>query len=358
MNFNAIYKLRENGEDSYYYSERGGDYQTALEAMPCLQNMRAQRVSAWLTMERLVYHPEDPDSIVLFDCDEENGPFVFLRTPSEQAEKLCMLNGEPVSGMVTLDFDAGCIRYAPNDRVPVANGMFPSELTIRAEAGLACFEKAKLDAMQPLTGRYVDILNHLLSVRLPALAAEWEQLRGRTALFTVRELEQDCYLRTKCGGGLANVFVLLHKMEDAVSTLEDLSIPMETTALLHAITPSTGFVGIPTSRYGRPMFQEVEPDAFQALLATMDSQEDIAEHVMLDFDERTLSIQRGAWTAPGGRTTISLSFDDALEWLEWAKREARDYPPKEYLETVERLLTEKLPGSIEAPTSEPGLNLS
>lgn len=360
MSFDAIYITRKEGRESFFYAETGGDYYTAFAALPWLQDQDDQRVDVELAMAQLVHHPEDPDCLVPYDAEEENGPFAFQVISKAQAESMHSPSFEPVSCVITLDFDGGSIRYSPNTEVPIANGMIKKELTVRMEAGLGCCQKALLDAMQPKgSGRYLDRLNQLLADRLSALAAEWEQLRGLTALYTVRNLEEERYFRTDCGGGLVNPIAVSLILEDVLSELDERNICMEADDLIRRICPSYSTYNVPTSRYGRLMFEEVDQETFRALLASMDWQEDIAEHVTLDFDERKITFRRGAWLPPGCEIECCIAFSEAEHWLNLAKTTASTSPGKDYEGTVERFLTERLLAAegehAQAPAAGPEL---
>lgn len=360
MNFDAIYIVRNNSRESFFYGESAGDYQSAFEALPWLRELAEQHVDMDLTMARLVYHPEDPDCMALHEDDEENGPYVFQAIPRAQAEAMCAPNGAPVSCVITLDFDKGAIQYSPNTKVPVANAMIQKDLDVRMEAGQRCFQKALVDAAKTKEpGRYLDRLNQLLAHRLSALATEWERLRGRTALYTVREAGEEQFFRTDCCGGLVNPIALFLTVEEVLSEVEDLNICLDAGDLMRKMCPSRRTYNVPTSRYGHLMFEALEQDGFRKLLANMDRMEDIAEHVTLDFDENTIAIRRGAWLSNGGGATLCLPFSEAEKWLDRAKLNAGG-PVKDYEENVERFLTEKLPAATpehaQAPASGPVLS--
>lgn len=355
MRDDAIYAVREYGETTYFYGATAGDYQTPFDALQSILNQKQIGVYANVTTAQLIYNPEYPMDIILYDPDEDPGVFVFNRIDEHQAADLLNPNGEPASCMITLDLEQDTVHFSPN---PLISNAPVSELIVRIEDGMECYQRALTEAMRTHgTDDYAEELNRLLGEQLPAVAAAWEKILGHNALYSMAENGETHYFLSDFGGGYHNPLTVLSLICNARSELQHIGMAADTPYIMRGIQYTSDMIGVDLGSVGHSMFKEIEEQKARKLLTKFDACDDIAEHVILDFDQRQITFWHGHCHPVAGED-ICISFDDAADSMCRADQDAdreKELPRPTVLERSLRANLRMRAGLEQAPVKAPPL---
>lgn len=318
MTGTAIYHLVERGRVLHFFGATAGDYQSAFDALKCILNEGSIGIHADVTMNQLVYNPDWPRDITVYDADCENGDFVFAGLDAEHAQRLESNSGIKTDCEITLDIDSGVIRFQPN---PALKTPPVTALELPIEQGLRCYDGALSNVLGGSAEDYAEALNEVLAQKLPEAAAEWQLIRGRNALYTVLDSEGTHHFSTRYGGGYFNPLASLVRMRDTASELHWLGQRTYFAYIMRGMQYTSRSVGVPVGYMGREMFEELTPDKASQLRNALQRQETIGELVCIDLRKEALAITHGR-ALPECGTTLTVAFADVSEYLRRAEEDA------------------------------------
>jgi len=326
----AIYKIGYMGDNQTFHSELAGTLRGVIETYFAItQHSESYRGHPADFMHMLTFAPADPDRIVLnTTSDPYKGEYVFEpMDPQKDNTVLCHREAWPAMSVL---LEPGRGRMA----IQVHGDRESEVYVLREEDAMDCYRDANNSP-----GALEENLRRLV----PEAAERWQGIKGRNALYTITEGGESRHYLSEYGGTHFNTITAAGMLRRAMSELHYQGMRSDAHYLAEGLQYHSSMIAAGAKLYD-PFLTPVSDEQADRLLMVMDDDtpDDLAMHVALDFDNRTVTFHHGYGFEAAG-ADITVSMEEAAECLEETRDELISrMGESEYIEAIAASIQEKL----------------